>query len=366
MSGTGGSVDFQIEDLMVELVNGGGSDLHLSSGQPPYGRFNGQLRPLQPDIILSEEQCNKLIFSLLNNSQRKQLEQNWELDCSYGLKDVARFRVNVYRQRGTYAACLRALGNSIPPIEKLGMPAIVEEVSRKPKGLVLVTGPTGSGKTTTLAALLDHINHTRSEHILTIEDPIEFNHKNAKSLIHQREIGEDTRSFSNALRAALREDPDVILVGEMRDLETIQLAISAAETGHLVFGTLHTSSASQTVDRMVDVFPPSQQTQIRVQLSNSLLAVFSQTLCRSKQPGSGPFGRVMAQEILINTPAIGNLVREGKTAQIYSQIQTGANYGMQTLERALANLVQAGKVARSEAMDKTTKPEELARLLDQG
>lgn len=359
-------MDFQIEDLMVELVNGGGSDLHLCSGQPPYGRFNGQLRPLQPNLNLSEEQCNRLIFSLLNNSQRKQLEQNWELDCSYGLKDVARFRVNVYRQRGTYAACLRALGNSIPPIEKLGMPAIVEEVSRKPKGLVLVTGPTGSGKTTTLAALLDHINHTRAEHILTIEDPIEFNHKNAKSLIHQREIGEDTRSFSNALRAALREDPDVILVGEMRDLETIQLAISAAETGHLVFGTLHTSSASQTVDRMVDVFPPSQQTQIRVQLSNSLLAVFSQTLCRSKQPSTGPFGRVMAQEILINTPAIGNLIREGKTAQIYSQIQTGANYGMQTLERALANLVQTGKVARSEAMDKTTKPEELARLLDQG
>ena len=359
-------MDLQIEDLMIELVNGGGSDLHLACGQPPFGRFNGQLRPIIPDLTLNEEQCNRLVFSLLNNAQRKQLEQTWELDCSYGLKDVARFRVNVYRQRGTYAACLRALGNSIPPIEKLGMPPIVEEMSRKPKGLVLVTGPTGSGKTTTLAALLDHINHTRSEHILTIEDPIEFTYKNDKSLIHQREIGEDTRSFANALRAALREDPDVVLVGEMRDLETIQLAITAAETGHLVFGTLHTSSASQTVDRMVDVFPSAQQTQIRVQLSSSLLAVFSQTLCRSNHPSSGAFGRVMAQEILINTPAISNLIREGKTAQIYSQIQTGANQGMQTLERALANLVHAGKVTRSEALEKTTKPEELSRLLDQG
>ena len=358
-------MDLQIEDLMVELVNGGGSDLHLACGQPPYGRFNGQLRPMIQDMKLSEDQCNRLIFSLLNNSQRKILEQNWDLDCSYGLKDVARFRVNVYRQRGTYAACLRALGNSIPPIDKLGMPPIVEEISRKPKGLVLVTGPTGSGKTTTLAALLDHINHSRSEHILTIEDPIEFTYRNDKSLIHQREVSEDTRSFANALRAALREDPDVILVGEMRDLETIQLAITAAETGHLVFGTLHTSSASQTVDRMVDVFPGGQQTQIRVQLSSSLLAVFSQTLCKSNHPSSGAFGRVMAQEILINTPAIANLIREGKTAQIYSQIQTGANHGMQTLERSLANLIKAGTVSRGEAMGKTTKPDELTRLLDQ-
>ncbi|MFZ0408890.1 MAG: type IV pilus twitching motility protein PilT [Cyanobium sp.] len=358
-------MDLQIEDLMIELVNSGGSDLHLACGQPPYGRFNGQLRPIIHDMKLSEDQCNRLIFSLLNNSQRKTLEQNWDLDCSYGLKDVARFRVNVYRQRGTYAACLRAFGTSIPPIEALGMPPIVEEITRKPKGLVLVTGPTGSGKTTTLAALLDHINHSRSEHILTIEDPIEFTYRNDKSLIHQREVNEDTRSFSNALRAALREDPDVILVGEMRDLETIQLAITAAETGHLVFGTLHTSSASQTVDRMVDVFPGDQQTQIRVQLSSSLLAVFSQTLCKSSHPSSGSFGRVMAQEILINTPAIANLIREGKTAQIYSQIQTGANQGMQTLERSLANLIKAEKVSRREAMGKTTKPDELVRLLDQ-
>jgi len=358
-------MDLHIEDLMVELVNGGGSDLHLAAGQPPFGRFNGKLRPIVQDVILNEDQCNRLIFDLLNNSQRKQLEQNWDLDCSYGLKGVARFRVNVYRQRGTYAACLRALGNKIPPLSELGMPPVVEEISRKPKGLVLVTGPTGSGKTTTLASLLDHINNTRSEHILTIEDPIEFTYKNARSLIHQREVNEDTRSFSNALRAALREDPDVILVGEMRDLETIQLAITAAETGHLVFGTLHTSSAAQTVDRMVDVFPGSQQTQIRVQLSTSLLAVFSQTLCQRAQPTAGQFGRVMAQEILVNTPAIANLIREGKTAQLYSQLQTGAQMGMQTLERALTNLVREGTVSRAEALLKTTKPEELERLLQQ-
>jgi twitching motility protein PilT len=354
-----------VEDLMTQLVEAGGSDLHLAAGQPPYGRFNGELRPLVQDLTLNEETCNRLIFSLLNNSQRKHLEQNWDLDCSYGLRNVARFRINVYRQRGTYAACLRALGNSIPALADLGMPPVVEEISRKPKGLVLVTGPTGSGKTTTLASLLNHINSSRSEHILTIEDPIEFTYRNVRSLIHQREVNEDTRSFGNALRAALREDPDVILVGEMRDLETISLAITAAETGHLVFATLHTSSASQTVDRMVDVFPTGQQTQVRVQLSSSLLAVFSQTLCRRAETRSGQFGRVMAQEIMINTPAIANLIREGKTAQLYSQIQTGAQMGMQTLERALANLVKTGTVTLEEALTKTTRPDELERLLDQ-
>ena len=276
-----------IEELMEQLVQGDGSDLHLATGQPPYGRFSGDLRPMG-DEPLTEEECNKLIFSMLNNSQRKTLEQTWELDCAYGLKGVARFRVNVYRQKGSYAACLRALGRSIPTVEMLQLPTVVLETSKRPRGLVLDTGPTGSGKTTTLAALLDHINHTRSEHILTIEDPIEFIYQSDKSLVHQRQLNEDTRSFANALRAALREDPDVILVGEMRDLETIQLAVSAAETGHLVFGTLHTSSAAQTVDRMVDVFPPAQQTQIRVQLSGSLAAVFSQTLCRRQNPAPGP------------------------------------------------------------------------------
>ena len=353
-----------IEDLMSQLVADGGSDLHISAGLPPYGRFNGQLRPID-ETVLEEESCNRLIFSMLNNAQRKQLEQTWELDCSYGLKGVARFRVNVYRQRGTYAACLRALGNSIPELSALGLPPIVEEISHKPKGLVLVTGPTGSGKTTTLAAMLDHINKTRAEHILTIEDPIEFTYRSVKSVIHQRQLNDDTRSFANALRAALREDPDVILVGELRDLETIQLAITAAETGHLVFGTLHTSSASQTVDRMVDVFPAGQQTQIRVQLSSSLVAVLAQTLCRRHNPAPGQFGRVMAQEIMVNTPAIANLIREGKTAQLYSQIQTGGQMAMQTLEKALADLVMSSQITLEEAVTKTSKPDELKRLITQ-
>ena len=355
-------MELMIEDLMQELVDNGGSDLHIASGQPPYGRFSGKLRPMRDEALL-EDSCNRLIFSMLNNSQRKTLEQTWELDCAYGLKGVARFRVNVYRQKGSYAACLRALGSTIPSIELLNLPQVVVETSKRPRGLVLVTGPTGSGKTTPLAALLDHINHSRAEHILTIEDPIEFVYKSDQSLVHQRQLNEDTRSFGNALRAALREDPDVILVGEMRDLETIQLAISAAETGHLVFGTLHTSSAAQTVDRMVDVFPPGQQTQIRVQLSGSLLAVFSQTLCQRNNPSPGQFGRVMAQEIMINTPAIANLIREGKTAQLYSQIQTGGALGMQTLEKALANLVTRGDINVQEALAKASKPSELERLV---
>jgi twitching motility protein PilT len=355
-------MDLLIEDLMIELVRRGGSDLHLSAGIEPYGRFDGQLQKVTQER-LTEEQCNKLIFSILNNAQRKELEQTWELDCSYGLRGVSRFRVNVYRQRGTYAACLRALGNTVPTLQELGLPQIMAEMSRQPRGLVLVTGPTGAGKTTTLAAIINYINQHRAQHILTIEDPIEFTHQSKRSLIHQREVAHDTRSFSNALRAALREDPDVILVGELRDLETIQLAITAAETGHLVFGTLHTSSAAQSVDRMVDVFPPNQQTQIRVQLSNSLMAVFSQTLLKRKSISAGELGRVLAQEILVNTPASSNLIREGKTAQLYSVIQTGSQYGMQTLERALADLVMQGKVTSDEAMNKTSRGEELQRLL---
>ena len=353
--------EVMIEDLMLDLVKAGGSDLHLAAGQPPYGRFNGKLRPIHEES-LTDDDCSRLIFSLLSNAQRKQLEQNWELDCSYGLRGVGRFRINVYRQRGTYAACLRALGSHIPSLAELGSSPILEQVCRSPRGLVLVTGPTGSGKSTTLASVLNQINQTRSEHIITIEDPIEFTYKNIKSIIHQREVNEDTRSFGNALRAALREDPDVILVGEMRDLETIQLAITAAETGHLVLGTLHTSSASQTVDRMVDVFPTGQQAQIRVQLSSSLLAVFSQTLCNNTTIIKGSFGRVMAQEIMVNTPAIANLIREAKTAQIYSQIQTGANQGMQTLERALATLAQEGRISKAEALAKSGRSDELERL----
>ncbi len=355
-------MELMIEDLMEQVIASGGSDLHISAGIPPHIRISGKLTPTEYEP-LAPEQCQRLIFSMLNNTQRKNLEQNWELDCSYGIKGLARFRVNVYKDRGTYAACLRALASKIPSMETLNLPNIVREISEKPRGLVLVTGPTGSGKSTTLAAMINNINLTRAEHILTVEDPIEFVYEPVKSLIHQRQVGEDTKSFANALRAALREDPDVILVGEMRDLETIQLAISAAETGHLVFGTLHTSSASQTVDRMVDVFPPEQQQQIRVQLSNSLVAVFSQTLVSKKNPKPGEYGRVMAQEIMIVTPAISNLIREGKTAQIYSAIQTGGNIGMQTLEKVLADMYKAGTISFEAAVSKTSKADELQRLI---
>ncbi len=355
-------MELMIEDLMEQLIEMGGSDLHLSAGLPPYFRINGRLTPIG-DEPLTADQCQRLIFSMLNNTQRKNLEQNWELDCSYGVKGLARFRVNVYKDRGTYAACLRALSSKIPSFDKLGLPDVVREMAEKPRGLILVTGPTGSGKTTTLAAMIDLINRTRAEHILTVEDPIEFVYEPIKSLIHQRQLGEDTKSFANALKASLREDPDIILVGEMRDLETIQLAITAAETGHLVMGTLHTSSASQTVDRIVDVFSSDKQQQVRVQLSNSLVAVFSQTLVTRKNVKPGEFGRVMAQEIMVVTPAISNLIREGKTAQIYSAIQTGGKLGMVTLEKVLANLYQAGTVSFESAMSKTSRPDELQRLI---
>lgn len=355
-------MELMIEDLMEEVVERGGSDLHLSAGLPPYIRISGHLTPTDYPP-LTPEQCQRLIFSMLNNTQRKQLEQTWELDCSYGVRGLARFRVNVYKDRGTYAACLRALSTKIPSMDILGLPQIVTDLAQKPRGLILVTGPTGSGKSTTLASMINHINMTRAEHILTIEDPIEFVYEPIKSLIHQRQIGEDSKSFANALRASLREDPDVILVGEMRDLETISLAITAAETGHLVFGTLHTSSAAQTVDRMVDVFSPDQQQQIRVQLSNSLVAVLSQTLIPKANPKPGEFGRVMAQEIMVVTPAIANLIREGKTAQIYGAIQTGGKVGMQTLEMTLASLYNSGAITFDHAMAKTSRPDELQRLI---
>jgi twitching motility protein PilT len=340
----------------------GGSDMHIQAQAPVYFRISGKLAPIN-DEILSPQESQRLIFSMLNNSQRKELEQNWELDCSYGVKGIARFRVNVYKERGTYAACLRALSSKLPSFEQLGLPDIVREMAERPRGLILVTGQTGSGKTTTLAAILDLINRTRSEHILTVEDPIEYVFPNGKSLFHQRQKGEDTKNFANALRSALREDPDIILVGEMRDLETISLAISAAETGHLVFATLHTNSAASTIDRIIDVFPANQQAQVRAMLSNSLLAVFSQNLVKKKQPKPGEFGRVLVQEIMVVTPAIANLIREGKAPQIYSAIQTGMKLGMQTMEQGLANLVVNGVVAFEEAIAKSGKPDELQRLV---
>jgi len=354
-------MDLMIEDLMEQLVEMGGSDMHIQASAPVYFRISGKLTPMGEE--LTGQECQRLIFSMLNNTQRKDLEQNWELDCSYGVKGLARFRVNVYKERGFYAACLRALSSKIPNFDQLGLPDIVRDMTNRPKGLILVTGPTGSGKTTTLAAMLDLINRTRAEHILTVEDPIEYVFPNIKSLFHQRQKGEDTKSFSNALKGALREDPDIILVGEMRDLETISLAISAAETGHLVFGTLHTSSAASTVDRMIDVFPAAEQSQIRAMLSNSLMAVFSQTLVKKKNPKPGEFGRAMSQEIMIVTPAIANLIREGKASQVYSAIQTGARLGMMTMEQSLADLVKAGVISMEQATAKSSKPSELQRLV---
>lgn len=356
------SQELMIEDLMEQLVEMGGSDMHVQAGAPIYFRISGKLAPIS-EAPLSPQDSQRLIFSILNNSQRKELEQNWELDCSYGVKGLARFRVNVYKERGCYAACLRALSTKIPNFEQLGLPDIVREMAERPRGLILVTGPTGSGKTTTLAAILDLINRTRAEHILTVEDPIEYVFANNKSLFHQRQRGEDTKSFANALRSALREDPDIILVGEMRDLETISLAITAAETGHLVFATLHTNSASSTIDRMVDVFPANQQAQIRAMLSNSLIAVFSQCLAKKKNPKPGEFGRALAQEIMIVTPAVANLMREGKAAQIYSAIQTGGKLGMQTMEQALASLLVSGTISFEEAISKSARPDELQRLI---
>ncbi len=348
-----------IEDVMESLIEQGGSDMHIQAGAPIFFRISGKLTP-QPQFgdCLAPEEVQVLIFQMLNNMQRKQLEQEWELDCAYGVKGLARFRVNVYRERGCWAACLRALASKIPNADKLGVPQIIRDMTERPRGMVLITGQTGSGKTTTLASLLDLINRTRAEHILTVEDPIEYVFPNIKSLFHQRQKGEDTKTFGNALKAALREDPDIILVGEMRDLDTIGLAISAAETGHLVFGTLHTNSASATVDRMLDVFPPIQQPQIRAQLSGSLVGVCSQNLV----PKIGG-GRCAAHEIMLNTPAMGNLIREGKTTQIYSQIQMGAKLGMQTMEMALAKLYQEGKVTWEGAMGKSSKADELERLI---
>ncbi len=351
-----------IEDLLRELVENNGSDLHISNGLPPCARIDGKLKRMDYPPLTSE-QVETLLFPMLSNEQRRRLEQEWELDFSYGIEGLSRFRVNFYKDKGNYAAAFRTITSTVPSFDKLGLPDIVRTTAEKPRGLILVTGPTGSGKSTTLAAMIDYINSTRAEHILTIEDPIEFVHTSKSSIIHQRELGMDTRSFANALKSALREDPDIILVGEMRDHETISLALTAAETGHLVFGTLHTSSASQTVDRIIDVFPEGQQQQIRVQLANSLVAVFAQTLLPKVQPDGTKKGRVMAQEIMVVIPAIANLIREAKAAQIYSTIQMNQGLGMQTLEMALASLYKQKLITLEDALAKTSRPEELKRML---
>ncbi|MDR1167822.1 MAG: type IV pilus twitching motility protein PilT [Heliobacteriaceae bacterium] len=351
-----------IEQLLEQLVKSGGSDLHISSNLPPVMRIDGKLGRVEAPPLTPDEVEN-LLFPMITNEQRRRLEQDWELDFSYGIEGLSRFRVNFYKDKGNYAAAFRTIPSKVPAFETLGLPEVVRRMAEKPRGLILVTGPTGSGKSTTLASMIDYINSSRSEHILTVEDPIEFVHTSKQSVVHQRELGMDTRSFSNALKSALREDPDIILVGEMRDYETISLALTAAETGHLVFGTLHTSSAAQTIDRIIDVFPEGQQQQIRTQLASSLVAVFAQTLVQKLQPDGTKKGRVMAQEIMIVNSALSNLIREGKSAQIYSTIQTNQGLGMQTLEAALARLLNNKLITMEDAISRTSRPDELKRLI---
>ena len=348
----------KLKELMTNLVSRNGSDLHLTGGTFPYFRIQGQMLPASSEIY-EANQLRSDLEEILTVDKLKVFDKEKELDCSYGLKGVARFRLNIFMDRGKISCVMRALNTDIPDFSTIGLPDSVQQLLNRPRGLMLVTGPTGSGKTTTLASSIDWINNNHSHHILTIEDPIEFVFDNKNCLVRQREVGEDTISFSRALRSALREDPDIILVGEMRDLETISLAITAAETGHLVMGTLHTSSASQTIDRIIDVFPTSQQQQIRVQLSSSLIGVISQTLCKTKDNK-----RTLAAEILVNNNAIGNLIREAKSSQVYSQIQVGAKYGMQTLEQALYEHINQGKITKEEAFFKCNRPNVLTSLLE--
>lgn len=346
----------QIDQLFKVMIAQNASDLHLSSGAPPFLRVHGEMSKLDHPS-LDNQGVQALVFEILTEKQKKGFIENWELDCSYAVKGLGRFRCNVFMQRRGMGAVFRVIPEDIKTIEQLNLPPVVEKLLDVPRGLILVTGPTGSGKSTTLAAMLNTINLTRNEHILTVEDPIEFVHENQRCLINQREVSSHTKSFANALKAALREDPDIILVGEMRDLETISLAITAAETGHLVFGTLHTNSAAKTVDRIIDAFPEAQQAQIRVMLAESLRGVISQTLFpRYDKPG-----RVAALDIMLNTFAVANLIREGKTFQIPSVMQTSASEGMMTFESHLKQLVGEGKIspdAMNEFLGKKAKPEE--------
>jgi twitching motility protein PilT len=323
------------------------SDLHLSAGEPPMVRVHGAMKKIKAAVLTAEE-TQAMVYDIMSDTNRKHFEAYSDIDFSIDLGELARFRVNVFRQNRGVGAVFRKIPTTILTPEALGLPPVCLELARKEKGLVLVTGPTGSGKSTTLAAMIDYINQHEEGHILTIEDPIEFVHKTKKSLVNQREVGPHTNSFANALRAALREDPDIIMVGEMRDLETIQLALTAAETGHLVFGTLHTSSAPKTVDRIIDVFPPTQQAQVRAMFAESIQGVITQTLC-SKVGG----GRIAALEVMIGTNAVRNLIREGKIHQLPSVMQTSQNVGMQTLEMHLRELVDRGAITRETAIEKT-------------
>jgi twitching motility protein PilT len=336
-----------ISDLLAFSVKNKASDLHLSAGLPPMIRVHGDVRKINVPTM-DHTQVHDMVYDIMNDGQRKVYEETLECDFSFEIPNLARFRVNAFNHNRGSGAVFRTIPSKILTLEELNCPPIFKEICNTPRGIVLVTGPTGSGKSTTLAAMVDYINENEMGHILTVEDPIEFVHTSKKCLINQREVGPHTLSFQNALRSALREDPDVILVGEMRDLETIRLALSAAETGHLVFGTLHTSSAAKTVDRIVDVFPAAEKEMVRSMLSESLRSVISQTLCKTKDEQ----GRVAAHEIMIGTPAIRNLIRENKVAQMYSAIQTGQNIGMQTLDQNLQDLVRRNVISANEARGK--------------
>src|SRR5258706_1382592 len=348
----------RIEVLLEEVVKKKASDLHLQVGLPPMLRVDGSLVAVSGADPLSDEAVETLIFAILDDDQKQILLKDKEFDFSFAFGDMGRFRVNAFHERGNLAAALRLIPNEILTIEQLGLPPVVAKFADYPRGLILVTGPTGSGKSTRLATLIHKINLERATHIITIEDPIEYTHKSNKSVIVQREVHYDTYSFSAALRSALREDPDVVLIGEMRDLETIASAITIAETGHLVLATLHTNSASQSIDRMIDVFPPHQQPQIRAQLSNILMAICSQRLI----PAIGG-GRIAAAEILIATPAVRNIIREGKCHQLEAVIQTGAEHGMQSMDKTLVSLIHNGTISYDEARNYAVDLEELDRLM---
>jgi twitching motility protein PilT len=347
-----------LTDLLIEVLDRGASDLHITAGARPTIRIHGSLLALDDRPIMTPPTLQRMIYAVLTQRQREKFEEALELDFAYAVPGKARFRVNVYRQRDAVGAAFRLIPFEIKPLEDLGIPPSVANFASLPRGFVLVTGPTGSGKSTTLASLVDLANRNRRDHIMTVEDPIEFLHRHKSCLVNQREVGEDTWSFQNALKHVLRQDPDIILVGEMRDLETISVALTAAETGHLVFATLHTQDAAQTIDRVIDVFPPHQQQQIRVQLAGALQGVVCQTLAKTKDGN----GRAVATEVLVATPAIRNLIREGKTHQIYSALQAGARHGMHTMDQHLAELVKAGQISYETGQEKCHHIEDFNRL----
>jgi len=351
-----------LPELLQKTLQAGASDLHLTTTVPAQIRVDGKLRPVD-DHILTPSDTKRLAYSVMTDSQKHQFEEKWEIDFSFGIKDLCRFRANVFNQRGSVGAVFRVIPFEIKGFKALNLPPVVEQLCEKPRGLILVTGPTGSGKSTTLAAMIDKINTDRHEHILTIEDPIEFLHSNKNCIVNQREVNSDTHSFSDALRVALREDPDVVLIGEMRDLETVESALRIAETGHLTLATLHTNSAATTINRIVDIFPSNQQPQIRAQLSMVLEGI----LCQSLIPRANGTGRCMAMEIMIPTMAIRNLIREDKIHQIYSSMQTGQDkYGMQTFNQSLSQLVLSKQITMQDAMSKSSNTDELQDLIQRG